>query len=80
MPEASQDPLASLTNSIRDKMKVSHPSGSTRQTSNQEYGDQKKVTVQFGTKVKGTGQDKKRRIPSANLDLPRAFLNCREAG
>ena len=87
-PEDSQDPnLGSLTASLREKMKVrsqsgssSHPSTSTRQTSNQEYGDQKKVTVQFGTKVKGTGQDKKKRIPSANLDLPRAFLNCRETG
>ena len=88
-PEDSQDPnLSSLTSALREKMKVrgsqagssSHPSTSTRQTSNQEYGDQKKVTVQFGTKVKGTGQDKKKRIPSANLDLPRAFLNCRETG
>ena len=92
-PEDSQDPnMSSLTTSLREKMKVrgqagaasssssSHPSTSTRQTSNQEYGDQKKVTVQFGSKVKGTGQDKKKRIPSANLDLPRAFLNCRETG
>merc|ERR1719270_344683 len=61
-------------------MKVSPPITSNRQQSNQEYGNQKQVKVQIGSKMKGTGQDKKKRIPSANLDLPRAFLNCKETG
>ena len=52
---------------------------STRQHSSQEF-DQKKVTVQVGEKYKGTGQSSKKRIPSANLDIPRAFLSCREEG
>ena len=39
---------------------------------------QKSVTVVDGAgKVKGTGQSNKKRIPSANLDLPRAFLACK---
>ena len=42
--------------------------------------DQKKVTVQVGEKYKGTGQSSKKRIPSANLDLPRSFLTCKEEG
>ena len=81
MPEVSQDSnLVSLTTSVMDKMKVSPPITSNRQQSNQEYGNQKQVKVQIGSKMKGTGQDKKKRIPSANLDLPRAFLNCKETG
>lgn len=53
-----------------------------RQHSSQDMSDNKKsVTVVDGAgKVKGTGQSNKKRIPSANLDLPRAFLNCREEG
>ena len=43
-----------------------------RQHSNQECSDSKKsVTVQVGEKVKVPGQSSKKRIPSANLDLPR---------
>ena len=34
----------------------------------------------LGGKVKNTGQSSKKRIPSANLDLPRAFLTCKEEG
>ena len=52
-----------------------------RQHSNQEFSDSKKsVTVQVGEKVKVPGQSKKKGTPSANLDLPRAFLTCREEG
>jgi len=96
MPEAaaSQDShLSSLTNSLKDKMKIDrvkgtsssggsvHPGTSNRQHSNQEFSDSKKsVTVQVGEKVKVPGQSKKKGTPSANLDLPRAFLTCREEG
>ena len=53
-----------------------------RQTSNQEFSDTKKsVTVEFpGGKVKNTGKSNKKRVPSANLDLPREFLTCKEEG
>ena len=78
---------------MQDKMKLEKVRGSvsggagssgqvntsTRQHSSQEF-DQKKVTVQVGEKYKGTGQSSKKRIPSANLDIPRAFLSCREEG
>ena len=52
-------------------MKI-QPGTSNRQHSNQEFSDSKKsVTVQVGEKVKVPGQSSKKRIPSANLDLPR---------
>merc|ERR1719186_425779 len=93
MPEAAaQDShLAALTSSFKDKMKLEKVRGSvsggagssgqantsTRQHSSQEF-DQKKVTVQVGEKYNGDRQSSKKRIPSANLDIPRAFLSCRE--
>ena len=41
----------------------------------------KSVTVEFPSgKVKNTGQGNKKRQPSANLDLPRTFLSCKEEG
>ena len=57
--------------------KMFYSKDSRQQQSSQEMS-QKSVTVVDGAgKVKGTGQSNKKRIPSANLDLPRAFLACK---
>ena len=42
--------------------------------------DQKKVQVQVGDRFKVPGQNSRRRMPAANLDLSRAFMNCRAEG
>jgi leucine-rich repeat protein SHOC2 len=42
--------------------------------------DQKKVQVQVGDRFKVPGQNTRRRLPAANLDINKSFLTCREEG